>query len=68
MTVILHPAGCRNTFITYEDDYKLAALLASVTLFSCLLSVFRLYNSRMKLYHSVSQRRLIPIIQEGRVR
>lgn len=55
-------------FITYEDDYKLAALLASVTLASCFSSVYRLYQSRLKLYQSVSQSRLIPIVQLGRVR
>lgn len=55
-------------FITYEDDYKLAALLACVTLASCFGSVYRLYQSRLKLHQSVSQCRIIPIVQSGRVR
>lgn len=55
-------------FITYEGDYKLAALLAAVTLVSCFAATSRLYGSRMKLYQSVAQRRLVPILHAGRVR
>ena len=55
-------------FTAYEDDYKLAGLLAGVTLISCFMGVFRLFQSRMKLYESVCRRRLVPIVQGGRVR
>ena len=55
-------------FTAYEDDYKLAGLLAGITLISCFMSVYRLFQSRMRLYESVCQRRLIPIVQGGRVR
>ena len=54
--------------IIWEDDYKLAALLLAVTLGANFLVIARLYSSRLKLFQSVSQRRLIPIIQAGRVR
>ncbi|DBA99058.1 TPA: hypothetical protein ACH3X1_014197 [Trebouxia sp. C0004] len=56
------------TFIAYEQDYKLAGLLAFVTISSCFVSVYKLYQSRMKLYQSVSQQRLVAIVQAGRVR
>ncbi|DBA65621.1 TPA: hypothetical protein ACH3X2_002681 [Trebouxia sp. C0005] len=55
-------------FITYEQDYKLAGLLLSVTITSCFVSVYRLYQSRMGLYQSVSQQRLVAVVQAGRVR
>lgn len=55
-------------FITYEQDYKLAGLLVFVTITSCFISVYKLYQSRMGLYQSVSQQRLVAIVQAGRVR
>ena len=55
-------------FIIYEDDYKLAALLMVVTLASCLISTYRLYLTRLNLYQTLSQRRLVPFVQGGRVR
>jgi len=55
-------------FIIYEQDYKLAGLLAFVTISSCFISVYKLYQSRMGLYQSVSQQRLVAIVQAGRVR
>ena len=54
--------------ILWEEDYKLAILLLLVTLIANSVIIARLYSSRLKLYHSVSQRRLIPIVQAGRVR
>ncbi len=55
-------------FITYEQDYKLAGLLTFFTISSCFISVYKLYQSRMGLYQSVSQQRLVAIVQAGRVR
>jgi hypothetical protein len=55
-------------FITYEQDYKLAGLLVFVTISSCIISVYKLYQSRMGLYQSVSQQRLVAVVQAGRVR
>lgn len=54
--------------IIWEDDYKLAALLLAVTVGANSLVIARLYSSRLKLYQSVSHRRLIPIVHAGRVR
>ena len=55
-------------FITYEQDYKLAGLLAFVTISSCFISVYKLHQSQMGLYQSVSQQRLVAIVHAGRVR
>ena len=54
--------------IIWEDDYKLAALLLAVTVGANSVVIARLYSSRLKLYQSVSHRRLIPIVHAGRVR
>lgn len=54
--------------IFWEEDYKLAVLLQVVTLGANSIVIARMYQSRLKLYQSVSMRRLIPIVQAGRVR
>ena len=54
--------------IIWEEDYKLAVLLLAVALGANSVVIARMYSNRLKLYQSVSQRRLIPIVQAGRVR
>ena len=54
--------------IQWEADYKLATLLLAITIGANSIVIARMYSNRLKLYQSVSQRRLIPIVQAGRVR
>ena len=46
----------------------LAILLLLVTVLSAFVATSALYPKRIKLFQSVRQQRLIPLVQKGRVR
>ena len=52
----------------YEQYYYYAAALLGVTVVSCFTAVQVAYMKRMQLYASISQRRVVPIVQRGYVR
>lgn len=52
----------------YEGYYYYAGVLLATTLISGFMSTRVVRKKRLQLYNSVAQRRVVPLVQHGRVR
>ena len=55
-------------FLYYTGFYSLASFLLIITFSSAFLSTAALLEAQQKLFNSVDQQRLIPLVHNGRVR
>ncbi len=55
-------------FMFDERYYQLASSLIYLTVQSAFLATLTLYGKRIHLFKSVGQKRLVPIVQSGRIR
>ena len=55
-------------FLFYLDYYVLASILLVITVSSAFVSTAELCKAQKELFKSIDEQRLIPLVQNGRVR